>query len=420
MNPFEQKPLPIEKALSNWENLYPMSYNKFCTDPYTKTRIVLMNGTEFESVWFLHQFNRHCNDNDLRRELAFIRRIEQQQQKKIQNLKPINEDILETTLAYEQLAVDLTAALAQMETDINVKNALNFALLEDFDHLYRYSDLLEIDYHILPEKLVGGYTEIMPGRPTISHHRHPYESVNNFVNFKTATDQTKLNISIITAAEQQTMNYYMNIGQYYTSDYGRKLYQEIGMVEEQHVSEYGSLKDPNSTWLERLLLHEYTECYLYYSCFETETDPYIKKIWECFLQYEITHLHIACDPLKKYENKEWQQVISCGEFPKVLKLCPNIEYVRNVLKNTASMTKVRENYANVCDLPCDFDFFKYQNIVNCSEKIVPSHIIIDKYIQKCGIDYRYEVAPNPICELQNRKCDNFCVGREPLCNCDEK
>lgn len=416
MNPFEQKPIPIEKALSNWENLYPLSYNKMCIDPYTKTRIILMNGTEFESVWFLHQFNRHCNDNELRRELSFIRRIEQQEQKKIQDLKPINENILEITITYEQLAVDLTAWLAQNETDLNVKNALNFALLEDFDHLYRYSNLLELEYRILPEKLVGGYTELMPGRPTISHHRHPFDTINNFVNFKTATDQTKLNISIITAAEQQTMNYYMNIGQYYTSDIGRKLYQEIGMVEEQHVSEYGSLKDPNSTWLERLLLHEYTECYLYYSCLETETEPYIKKLWECFLQYEITHLHIACDLLKKYENKEWQQVISCGEFPKILKLCPNIEYVREVLRNTASLTKVRENYENVCELPCDFDFFKYQNIVNCSENIEPGHIIIQNYINCKGIDYRYEVAPNPICALQNRKCDNYCIGREPICN----
>lgn len=415
MNPFEQKPLPIERCIMNFDQLYPCAYNKACVDPYTKTRIILMNGTEFEAVWFLHQFNRHCNNNDLRRELSYIRRIEQQEQKKIQCLKPINESQLETTISYEQLAVDLTARLAQMETDPNVINALNFALLEDFDHLYRYSDLLEMDYKILPEKLVGRYTEIMPARPTVSHHRHPYDAINQYVNFKTASDQTKLNISIITAAEQQTMNYYMNIGQYYNSDLGRKLYQEIGMVEEQHVTEYGSLKDPNTTWLEDLLLHEYTECYLYYSCFETETDPYIKKIWECFLQFEITHLHIACDLLKKYENKEWKEVISCGEFPSILKLGPNIEYVRNVLATTASNTKVRESYANVCELPCDFDFFCYQNIVNANIQTTPSHMVIDQYICKHGMDYRYEVCPNPICTLQNRCKDNICVGREPLC-----
>ena len=32
-------------------------------------------------------------------------------------------------------ADDLTAALASRETDIGVKKALHFALLEDFDHL---------------------------------------------------------------------------------------------------------------------------------------------------------------------------------------------------------------------------------------------------------------------------------------------
>ena len=74
-----------------------------------------MNGTEFESNMFLHQLNRHCLNNDVRRIVAMVRRIEQQQQKRIASLKPINESILETTIAYEQLAVDLTADMAQKE-----------------------------------------------------------------------------------------------------------------------------------------------------------------------------------------------------------------------------------------------------------------------------------------------------------------
>ena len=52
---------------------------------------------------------------------------------------------------------------------------------------------------------------------------------------------TKLAVGIITAAEQQTMNYYMNVCGLYPTELGRKLYQEIGMVEEQHVSQYLSL-----------------------------------------------------------------------------------------------------------------------------------------------------------------------------------
>lgn len=414
MNPFDLKPMKIDDSIMNWKEMYPCSYNKCDVNPYTKTRIILMNGTEFEANSFSHQFSRHCKDNDLRREIALTRRIEQQQQKKIQDLKPINENILETTISYEQLAVDLTARLAQNEPDEYVKKSLDFALLEDFDHLYRYSDLLEMEYKILPEKLVGRYTEIMPGRPTISHHRHPFDSIRRHIN-KDASLITKLNINIITAAEQQTMNYYMNIGGFYTSDLGRRLYQEIGMVEEEHVSQYESLKNTNETWLERLLMHEYTECYLYYSCLNDETDPYIKKIWEMFFEFEVAHLHKACELLNKYENKEWQEVIPNGEFPKLLLLGPNIEYVRNILKNTVNYTAVREEYASVNELPMDFDFFKYQEIVNNNVCCVPSHNVIEQYICKNGIDYRFEVAPNPIIKLQDRMCDNVCVGREPLC-----
>lgn len=99
MNPFNEKPIDFWNTFENWDNIYPKSYNKYEVDPYTKTRIILMNGAEFEANWFSHQFARHCNNNDLRRELAFTRRIEKQQQMKISNLKPKNESILEHTIS---------------------------------------------------------------------------------------------------------------------------------------------------------------------------------------------------------------------------------------------------------------------------------------------------------------------------------
>lgn len=121
MNPFCEKSCPIDKALENWQQLYPRPYNKREVDPYTKTRVILANGAEFEANWFSHQFSRHIDDNDLRRELALTRFIEKQQQIKISLLKPSNESILEHTISYEQLAVDLTAELARHEKDCYVK-----------------------------------------------------------------------------------------------------------------------------------------------------------------------------------------------------------------------------------------------------------------------------------------------------------
>lgn len=411
MNPFEQKPKEIDETFLDIKEMYPKSYDKDATDPYTKTRIILMNGTEYEAVWFSHQFSRHCDNNDLRREIALTRRIEQQQQKRISNLKPINESILEQTIGYEQLAVDLTSMLAKKEKDCNVKKALDFALLEDFDHLYRYADLLEMEHHIYADKLVGQYTEIMPGRPTIAHPRYPYDSIKQHINNKTADPLSKLHVNIITAAEQQTMNYYMNISCFYPTDIGRRLYQEIGMIEEQHVSQYGSLIDTNCTWLENLLMHEYTECYLYYSCYETECDPYIKKIWEQQFEQEIVHLHKAAELLKKYENKEWNQVIPDGNFPEILKLESNIDYVRKILE-TVRLTGKLEDYEDVTKLPDDYEFFKYQNLYIKSDEDVPSHIVIDKYIKENGMDYRFQTAPHPIEALQCRTCDNTTIARK--------
>lgn len=413
MNPFNEKPISLIDAFENWKELYPKPYNKYEVNPYTKTRIILMNGTEFEANWFSHQFARHFCDTDLRRDLALTRALEKQQQLKISLLKPCNESALEHTIGYEQLAVDLTAELAKRETDCYVKKALDFALLEDFDHLYRYANLLQMTQGVIAERLVGKYTEIMPARPTIAHHRFPTDNVKRCIDTKVANKQTILSTMTITAAEQQTMNYYMNITNLATDDMSRKLYQEIALVEEEHVTQYEDLMDANSSWFEMLLWHEYNECYLYWSCMMTETDKYIKMLWEENLAIEIAHLHKAAELLEKYENKTWQEVIGEGEFPPPISLHENITYVREILKNTVQFTSVGEEYESVNNLPQDAQFFRYQAIINPTAEIVPSHNVIENHIRRYGRDYRFEIASNPVPQLRNRRCDNTQVGIVP-------
>lgn len=413
MNPFEQKPANIEDGIMNWSTIYPPPYNKQTVDPYTKIRIILMNGIEVESALFKHQFHRNCQSNDLRRELALSRRIEQQQQKHINWLKPIDETQLETTIGYEHVAVDLTAWLAQNEPNSYVKQALDFALLEDFDHLYRYANLLDLDSQIPAQKLVKSYVDITPGRPTIAEHRFPYDSVKNPVDFKTADIQTKLNTLIITSGEQQTMNFYMNLGNTYCNDVGRQLYQEIAMIEEQHVTHYGSLLDPSATWLENLLLHEYMECYLYYSFYQDELDLNVKSIWELHLQQEIAHLHQAAGLLQKYENKDWQQVIPGGAFPKLLQFHDTRDYVRQILAAQIELTADKEQYTPVTSIPKDHKFFFYQNRVNNNLNAVPSHTVVTAHQQKFNVDYRAESQPNPVPGLSDRMADNTQIARVP-------
>ncbi len=413
INPFYEKATDIEKSYEDWNKLNSKPYDKAKTSPYTKTRIILMNGTEFEANWFMHQFHRHCSDNNLRREIAKIRRREQQQQKIIASLKPMNESILETTISYEQLAVDLTAILAQNVKDLNVKKALDFALLEDFDHLYRFANLLQLEEGIDAKGLVGNYTEITPGRPLISEHRYPADEVKKWICSNLADPYTKLTVNIITAAEQQTMNFYMNVANLYPSEMGRKMFAEIAMIEEQHVSQYGSLIDTNCTWLESWLMHEYVECYLYYSCYNDEEDKYIKGIWHKLYLEECGHLQRVAELLLKYEGKPWQSVFTCGgDFPQLLSFKSNITYIRNVLKNTVENTADMEEYCSVASLPNNAKFFQYNNLVNKDVANESGHTVITKAVSALGQDVRYETAPNPVPSLRDRKVDNTDIGRK--------
>jgi len=102
-------------------------------------------------------------------------------------------------------------------------------------------------------------------------------------------------------------------------------------------------------------------------------------------------------------------VVGCAEFPKLLKFGGNIEYVRKVLQ-TVGYTSIKEDYVPASTLSEDSRFLTHLKTVNRSPKNVASHLVIEKFIDRFGKDYRFEVAPHPIEELQNRTNDNVTVG----------
>ncbi len=413
MNPFTEKATNLEDGIMDWSVIYPEPYSKRTIDPYTKVRIVIMNGVETETILFKHQFLRNCANNDLRREIALMCRVEQQQQKHINWLKPIDETVLETTISYEHAEVDLAAQLAQREPNKYVKQVLDFILTEDLDHLYRFANLMDLDSQIPAQGLIQSHIDITPGRPSISNHSFPFDSVKNPIDFKTADVQTLLSTLIAASVEQQTMNFYMNLGNTYYNDLGRQLYLEIAMIEEQHAGICESLLDPNCTWLESLLLHEYMECYLYYSFYNDEPGKEIKSIWEMHFLQELSHLHKAVQLLKKYDNKDWQEVIANGEFPNLLKFYDTRDYVRQALKEQIMLASNAEGSMPIENLPQNHNYFFYQNRINHDVNAVASHNVIAAHQQKYNTDYRAEEKPNPVKELRNTTADNTQIAGTP-------
>ena len=105
------------------------------------------------------------------------------------------------------------------------------------------------------------------------------------------------------------------------------------------------------------------------------------------------------------------KVIGNGEFPQLLQLGTNKDYVRDVLERTVMLTTNRQRYVDVMNLPANADFFQYQNQVVADGEAAASHVVIAKAAAKLGQDYRYQDKQHPVKELQNRKKDNIELGR---------
>jgi hypothetical protein len=337
LNLLKDKGVPLEKQTFTWKELVPPPYSKLNDDAFTRVRVILMNGIESEALRFGHSFARMSGD--LRRELARVRRIEQHQQTMVNWLNPADQTPLETTIGFEQVAVEVTAAVAHKEPDAYMSQVYRFGLLEDFDHLYRYSALMDRVEGKDANNLVQSYSDIVPGRPTMIEHRDPDDDLRRPYERGSAAFLTKLHALTIMAGEHQTHDYYMNIGPTYPDPIGRQLYAEIASIEEQHVTQYESIIDPSETWLEKWVLHEATEVYNYWSCVESETNSRIKKIWERFLDYELGQLRYVADIFENVERRDVASILE-EKLPAPIDYVSHREYVREVLREELEYTAV--------------------------------------------------------------------------------
>ncbi len=373
--PFDTNRIPLEQQYRPWSQQVQPPYDKDKVDPYTRTRVILMNGIENDSWFFLHQWYRSTPDDKLRGAIAELRRVESQQQTTADWLNPADQSIVETTIAYEQVATDLTANLARNEPDPYAKQVLDFALIEDFDHLYRYAHLMQKLEGKSAETILKGRTEIAEGRPTPEEHRHPLDMLRRHLDASKAHIKTQLNSQTIVAAEQQTYLYYKSHGFMYSDDLARRLYAEIAEVEEEHVTQYESVPDPSQGWLEKAALKQVNEAYNYFSCWQTETDPRIKAIWEQFYRMELEHIQQVGQLLLQYEGKDIHTMFP-AEITPLIVFEPNKEYVRNIVKTQRDLQPIHMDFVPKQQMPKDWASFRYMEAVNRGG--IPSQEIVER------------------------------------------
>ncbi|MBI2953702.1 MAG: hypothetical protein HYY30_05265 [Chloroflexi bacterium] len=364
-NPFAERGIPIEKQWDPIKRIVQDPYDKERVDELSRLRVIDTYGMENEQWYFYHQLARHTDNDEIREAVALIRRTEDQHRSEASFLFDPTTTILELTIAYEHLAVAITAAAAKDEPDPYIRQVFDYGLLEDYDHLFRFSILLDrlerLDANSITRRLV----EIKPGRPTWEEHLHPRDTLRNFFDARKADPLTRLHALSILAPEQQTRQYYASEGYWLKDQAARQLYAEIGQIEEQHVSQYESIIDPRSSWLEMAIDHEYNEIYTYHGFLQTERDPKMKGVWEDHLAEELEHLRIWNELYNKYEGKDGRQLWP-EQLPKPIALEPAQQindYVKQVLANQVNLRAAGKNFVPKDRLPADWPSGPYrQNI----------------------------------------------------------
>jgi rubrerythrin len=325
---------PLERQKFTWKDLVQKPISKLDDDAFTRVRVILLNGIEAESIRFSHSCARM--NSRLQLALAQVRRKEQHQATMVNWLLGADHSTLETTIGYEQVAIEVTAALAQAEPDPYLAQVYRYGLLEDFDHMYRYSALMDRVEGKDANNILQSYTDILPGRPTVDEHRDPEHDLRAPYQRENTAPLTKLHAYTLMAAEQQTHNFYMNVGPTYADPVARQLYAEIASIEEQHITQYESIIDPNESWLEKWLLHEAVEVYNYYSAVQSEGNPRIKAIWERFLDYELGHLAMVRMLFEDTEKRDAAEILP-EEIPEPIAFESQRDFVRKVLEEEVDL-----------------------------------------------------------------------------------
>ncbi len=336
INLLNTKGTPLNEQRFTWRDLVQIPIDKLNDDAFTRVRIILMNGIEAENIRFQHATAR-LSDMEVRLEMAKVRRLDHFQNILINWLLPADQSTLETTLGYEQVAIEITADVAMREPDSYLAQAYRFGMLEDFDHLYRFSALYDRLFGKDANTIIQSYTDIRPGRPTKVEHRAPEDDVRLPYDKNKMSPVSKLHTITIVSAEHQVRDFYMNIGPMFADPIARQLYAEIATIEEQHVTHYESLEDHRETILEKWMLHEATEVYNYWSCVEQESNPRVRAIFERFLDYELGHLHHVMELFKNKERRDPAEILPT-ELPDPIKSASHREFVRKVLATEIPLT----------------------------------------------------------------------------------
>ena len=366
---------------------------------------LLLTAMESYTVRQSHVFSQMILNDDLKRDLALILRADWGQFCALSEIKHPVKNNTANLLSALLLSITLAAHITQRTKEPIIRDSIDFIIPEYQDMIYRLSNAMILSGFkpIDIINLLNGYAEIMPGRPLIACHRHPYDSVA--VPLREITIHDRIAFIIMAASENLILDRIQACMQNAETESEKALFMEFSLIAQQHMIFLASFF-PQVHPLETLYHCHLAEAFAYNSCAAQEDNKVIRQFYLAEKSHEMAHIK----KLAQMIHLECGRQLAHPSFPSPLQLTPQKGYIRDMVKNLG-VTLRRGKIIPVGSLKKGADFFRYQNKLCTACQAIPSHEIIMQVIREKGTDFRYEIAPHPVQLMQDRETDHTDIGR---------
>jgi hypothetical protein len=330
-DPLDHSGLPIDRHGRHWHELDVEPVDAWATDPYTRCRISTMEALEAASALFDRQLTRRIPDADARRSVGSLGEWAAERRHRIAALQPQapapparTDSALQNAIGHERAALDLVTWVARNEPEPDRSLAYQRQAWRHLKHLRSYAELSDRAGFEWAPRIAGEVDELRPASATGSApmwHRGRQPSDE-----RPATVNQPLSVLYdwaVWATHQQVARHCGGVAQRLLEPITA---QEAPETRTAHQRRRGWRPDTGAGGWELLVVHESAACYLYYSFLAEETDPRLKAVWELHLQMELAQLRAAGDLLRRYADRDPQEVTGTG-LPEPVTLGSNGRYL---------------------------------------------------------------------------------------------
>jgi hypothetical protein len=333
LNFFNDKGVAVENQQFTWRELTPHPLSKLDDDAFCRIRITLIYALKLHTLSFSHFLAR--TQVKWQGPLARLRTLEQHQATLLSGLMGADFSTTQKALVYEQSSIEITASMAKLERSEQFKSTYCSHLLEGLDHLYRLSALTDHLEGMDANWILQNYTPITPSTPTSHQHQRAEDVLKRPHHENPIHLKSEFFIHGLLSLSELTHQFYLHQGSTYSDPTARGLMAEISSVKEQQITSYESLLSPQISLAERWPIFKAMSAYFCHSCLISESHPYLKTLWQRFLDYDLGQLQLVLEIFKITQKRDPAQLLE-ENSPAPLPFGPQREFIGHLLASKSN------------------------------------------------------------------------------------